>query len=100
MFLIQNKQVFLCVYKSLLICKGVKYTLSSFLLKRFGFFSVLSKRVVKSGSSRSELSREKGVLKNFVKFTGKHLYRSNKVAGLKLWPEILLKLYSNTGIFL
>ena len=37
-------------------------------------------------SSRPEVFCKKGVLKNFTKFTGKHLYQSlffNKVAGLK-----------------
>ena len=39
-------------------------------------------------SSQQRCSVKKGVLKNFVKLTGKHLYQSlffNKVAGLKLW---------------
>ena len=38
------------------------------------------------GSSRPELFYKKGVLKNFIKFTGKHLCQSlffNKVAGLR-----------------
>ena len=44
---------------------------------------------------------EKGVLKNFVQFTGKHLCQSlffNKVAGLR--PAILFKKDSGTGVFL
>ena len=43
-------------------------------------------------SSRSEVYCKKGVLKNFAKFTGKHLSQSlflNKVAGLR--PATLLK---------
>ena len=43
-------------------------------------------------SSRPELFCEKGALRNFTKFTGKHLYQSlffNKVAGLR--PPTLLK---------
>ena len=43
------------------------------------------------GSSRQEVFSEKGVLRNFTKFTGKHLCRSlflNKVAGLR--PAFLL----------
>ena len=39
------------------------------------------------GSSRPEVFCEKGVLRNFTKFTGKHLCQSlffNKVAGLRL----------------
>ena len=39
-------------------------------------------------SSQQRCPVKKGVLKNFVKLTGKHLYQSlffNKVAGLKLW---------------
>ena len=40
----------------------------------------------KESSSRPEVFREKGVLRNFTKFTGKHLCQNlvlNKVAGLK-----------------
>ena len=46
-------------------------------------------------SSRPELFCKKGVLKNFAKFTGKHLWQSlffNKVAGLRpatLWEKRL-----------
>ena len=45
-----------------------------------------------SGSSRPELFCKKGVLNNFTKFTGKHLYRSlffNKDVGLR--PATLLR---------
>ena len=47
-------------------------------------------------SSRPEVFCEKGVLRNFAKLTGKHLYLSlffNKVAGLMpaTKPTILLK---------
>ena len=44
------------------------------------------------GSSRPEVFCKKGVLRNFAKFTGKHLCQSlffNKVAGLR--PATLLK---------
>ena len=44
------------------------------------------------GSSRPEVLCKKGVLKNFTKFTGKHLCQSllfNKIAGLR--PTTLLK---------
>ena len=44
---------------------------------------------------------QKGVLRNFTKFTGKHLCKSllfNKVAGLR--PTTLLKRDSDTGVFL
>ena len=43
-------------------------------------------------SSRSELFYQKGVVKNFAKFAGKHLYQSlfvNKVAGMR--PANLVK---------
>ena len=43
-------------------------------------------------SSRPEVFYEKGILKSFTKFTGKHLYESffsNKVTGLR--PATLLK---------
>ena len=47
-------------------------------------------------SSRQEVfcEKEKGVLKNFSKFTGKHLHQSlfiNKVAGLLYWSLFLIK---------
>ena len=45
-----------------------------------------------SGSSRPEVFCKKGVLRNFTKFTGKHMCQSlffNKVAGLR--PATLLK---------
>ena len=45
-----------------------------------------------SRSSRPKVFFKKGILKNFAKFTGKHLYQSlffNKVAELK--PATLLK---------
>ena len=48
-----------------------------------------------------EVFCKKGVLRNFSKFTGKHLCQSlffNKVASLK--PATLLKRDSGTGIFL
>ena len=51
-------------------------------------FSVSSK----ARSSPSEVSCKRAILRNFAKFTGKHLYQSlffNKVAGLR--PATLLK---------
>ena len=48
-----------------------------------------------------EVLYKKGVLRNFSKFTGKHLCQSlffNKVAGFK--PASLLKIDSGTGVFL
>ena len=45
-------------------------------------------------SNRPEVLQNKGVLRNFAKFTGKHLCQSlffNKVAGLK---EILTQVFS------
>ena len=54
-----------------------------------------------SRTSRPEVFCKKIVLRNSVKFTGKHLSRSiffNKVAGLS--PATLLKRDSGTGIFL
>ena len=42
-----------------------------------------------------------GVFKSFIKFTGKHLCQSlffNTVASL--WPSILVKRDSDTGVFL
>ena len=52
-------------------------------------------------SSRPEVFCKNGVLRNFAKFTRKHLCQSlffNKIAGLR--PAILLKRDSGTGVFL
>ena len=52
----------------------------------FGVFSVCHR------SSRPEMFYKKGALRNFTKFTGKHLCQSlffNKVAGLR--PATVLK---------
>ena len=49
------------------------------------FFSYLQKQLINTFKSR-KCSGEKVILKNFVKFTGKHLCQSlflNKVAGLR-----------------
>ena len=57
--------------------------------------------VITDRSSRPEVFCKKGVLRNFAKFTGKHLCQSlffNKVAGLR--PATLLKRDSGTGVFL
>ena len=54
-----------------------------------------------SEAARPEVFCKKGTLKNFVKFTGKHLCQSlffNKVAGLR--PATLFKKGSDKGIFL
>ena len=54
----------------------------------------------KSRSSRPEVFCKKGVLRNFTKFTGKHLCQSlfyNKVAGLL---QLYYKRDSDTGVFL
>ena len=51
-------------------------------------------------SSHRGCSVKKGVLRNFAKFTGKHLCQSlfsNKVAGAL---QLYLKRYSGTGVFL
>ena len=52
-------------------------------------------------SSHQRCSMKEGVLRNFTKFTEKHLYKSlffNKVVDLR--PATLLKRDSGTGIFL
>ena len=52
-------------------------------------------------SSHRRCSVKKGVLRNFAKFTGKHLCQRlffDKVAGLR--PETLLKRVSGTSVFL
>ena len=63
--------------------------------------SILVKTRTKSRSSHPEVFCKKGVLRNFAKFTKKHLCQSlffNKVAGLR--PATLLKRDSGTGFFL
>ena len=50
-------------------------------------------------SSRPKLFCKKGVLRNFAKFTGKHLCQSlffNKVAGLRLWHSDFCEICKNT----
>ena len=62
--------------------------------------SVQEERITKR-RSRPEVFCKKGVLRNFTKFTGKHLCQSlffNKVAGLR--TATLLKKGSGTGVFL
>ena len=52
-------------------------------------------------SSRPEAFCKNGVLRNFAKFTGNHLYQSlffNKVAGLDL--QLYQNRDSGTGVFL
>ena len=56
---------------------------------------------VKIRSSRPEVFCKKGILRNFVKFTGKHLCQGfffNKVTGLR--PARLLKKETGAGVFL
>ena len=56
---------------------------------------------IKNRSSRPEVFCKKGVLRNFTKFTGKHLCQSlffNKDEGLR--PTTLLKKTSVKGVFL
>ena len=53
------------------------------------------------GSSRSQMLIKIGVIKNFAKFTGKHLCWDTFLIKLQaLRPENLLKRDSNTGVFL
>ena len=61
----------------------------------------ISITIVSYRNSRPEVFCEKSVLRNFAKFTGKHLCQSlffNNVAGLR--PATLLKKRSGTGAFL
>ena len=63
----------------------------------FGFKRILAA----DRSSRLEVFRKKGVLKNFAKFAGKHLYRYlffNKVAAWK--SETFQKIGPGTCAFL
>ena len=61
-------------------------------VQRINFSKKLSVLVTTLRSSRPEVFCKKGVLRNFAKFTGKHLCQSlffNKAAGLR--PTTLLK---------
>ena len=63
---------------------------SNLLFERLMYLHCLIHRTAKSGHRRCSV--KKSVLRNFTKFTGKHLCQSllfNKVAGLR--PAILLK---------
>ena len=95
--------------KSCRFCIMVLSTLISW-RRRFDFvfcFPVISfitcqvrlESVLYFRSSHQRCSMEKGALRNFAKFTGKHLCQSlffNKVVGL----QIYLKRHSATGVFL
>ena len=62
--------------------------------------NVLQKMKNRCRRSHQRYSFRKGVLRNFAKFTGKHLRQSlsfNKVAGLSL--QLYLKRDSGTGVF-
>ena len=53
------------------------------------FINVIQLQVETSRSSYQRCSVKKGILRNFVKFTGRYLFQSlffNKVAGLRLFP--------------
>ena len=70
---------------SLYMCKGCIAS------SDWNFFPV-KLQSTENRSSHQKCSMKKGVLRNFTKFTGKHLCRSlffNKVAGLR--PATLLK---------
>ena len=63
--------------------------------------------IKKLRSSHLDVFCKKGILRNFAKFSGKHLCQSlflNKVAGLQLYLKRDLQLYlkrdSGTGVFL
>ena len=77
----------------------IYWTLHSFLPSTAETVSDISEL---SRSSRPKVFFKKGILKNFAKVTGKHLYQSlffNKVAELK--PATLFKkIDSDTGVFL
>ena len=51
-------------------------------------------------SSNPEVFCKKGVLRNFAKFTGKHLYQRLFLIKLQAGPSTLLKTVSGTGVFL
>ena len=85
-----NSCVFITLFKTGLCKSGFLSTLlenSVFVFLRFLFW-------IRWRSSRTDVFCEKGVLRNFTKFTGKHLFQSlffNKVAGLR--PATLLKMW-------
>ena len=69
--------------------------------KKFGNDSKFKILTATIRSSHQRCSMKKGVLRNFAKFTGKHLCQSlifNDIAGLR--PATLLKRDSGTGVFL
>ena len=66
--------------------------IGSFEISKLGSLANHNNAINMSRSSHQRCSMKKGVLKNFTKFTGKHLCQSlffNKVAGLR--PTTLLK---------
>ena len=71
------------------------------ILKMYIQLRAIRKTLKTIRSSRAEVFCKRGVLKNFIKFTEKHLRWSlffNKVTALQ--PATLLKRDSNTGAFL
>ena len=84
------------ISKNLKICSRSK----NFLIPR-SQREVMKNHQAQIRSSHQRCSMKKIVLRNFSKFTGKHLCQSlflNEVAGLR--PATLLKKGSGTGVFL
>ena len=84
-------------------CFCTAHTHHSLLLIRFALYSApsSSSSLLLLRGSRPEVFYKKGVLRNFAKFTGKHLCQGlffNEVAGLG--PASLLKRDAGTGVFL
>ena len=75
-----------------LVAASVSHKFKFFLFKLFFSFHIRS--------SRPEGFCIRRVLKNFAKFTGKHLCWSLFLINLQAKPATLLKIDSNTGVFL
>ena len=65
-------------------------------------WALLEKIIYGSRSSHQRCSVKNGVLRNFAKFTGKHLFQSNfaKFTGKHLFQSLFFNRDSGTGVFL
>ena len=79
------------MYVFSLMGQSVNLLADTKIIFRYDFVARLIRYIRSSfRSSLLELFCKKGVLRNFVKFTGKHLCQSllfNKIAGLRLWHK-------------
>ena len=91
------------------LCRSVKYHFEMIFSWNFVGIKSIDKKILQkyciapTRSTRPEVFCKKGVLKNFAKFTGKHLSQSlffNNVAGLSLFAFNFIKKDFGAVVFL